>query len=231
MSSVVFDTTTKDITSFAVNLGNSNTLPVGTFGLTSLRVLYTAAVTGPPAVSTSLNIVGTIENDTAGAVFTISCIADSRQSATPGSTVTVTLLINSLSDRTNPKSTTLTLSNFVSLLGISSPVYTSPLQCSAFDNTLIKGIEDKIAVTTSSPSPISTMITTTLEILGFDSTVTSPTGFDLLPVWGIQLSQICLNVHYEDQKTTGSTAGYLQINKLGGAWLPFALDKNGAGDI
>lgn len=75
------------------------------------------------------------------------------------------------------------------------------------------------------------MITTTLEILGFDSTVTSPTGFDLLPVWGIQLSQICLNVHYEDQKTTGSTAGYLQINKLGGAWLPFALDKNGAGDI
>lgn len=91
------------------------------FGLTSLHVLYTDAVTGLPAIPTSLNIVGTIEIDTTGAVFTISCIADSGQSATPCSTATVSLSINPLSDRINPKSTNLTLSNFVGLLGISSP--------------------------------------------------------------------------------------------------------------
>jgi hypothetical protein len=100
----------------------------------------------------------------------------------------------------------------------------APENCLAFDGIVVAGILGKIAATTSSTSTTAT--TMSLGILEFDATATSENGFDIMPAWGVSLTQICLNIHYENKETIGYITCFLPAQKMGGVLLTCKVDAD-----
>ncbi|KFZ24936.1 hypothetical protein V502_00571, partial [Pseudogymnoascus sp. VKM F-4520 (FW-2644)] len=216
---LVLDTTNKNIKSFSIALTSDETLAVGNLTLTSLSVVYAAATTGPPATTATLVVQGAVGKDTVGAVISITCTSNDAALPAVNSTVNVSFSVTPLTP------TSLPLTGFIGLLGIPVPTYTPPAGCPTFDGLQVTDISGEISVAIASTS--STATSASLEIVSLDaSVITLPgSGIGILPILGIQLTQMRLNISYANKLTCGSISGYLPINKIGGIWVLFAIQR------
>jgi hypothetical protein len=206
---LVFDTKTETITSFDVTLSNDEALAVGKLALTSLHVVYTAAEPAVPP-KTTLQITGTMQQGSSGATFIISCLAEDSKDPTSVSLSIVPLTTDSLS-----------LSGFISLLGISSPQYDPPDGCPKFIDLQVLGVFGTIAITTKPAN--------SLTIKSFDAYVQSTGELTILKELGIKISGIKLEIHYDSEAgTTGKVAGKIQVSTKGAfIWVEYTKDSKG----
>lgn len=215
---LVLDTTNYSIQSFSIALTSVETLDVGSLVLSALSVDYVAAGSGTQPTPETLVVRGVIQQGDVGVAISISCISDGTVASAPlNSTVKVEFTVTPLTP------TSLPLLGFINILGLPFPTYTKPADCPSFDALQVTDVSGQITVTTVSTSSSAT--STTLEIDSLSArVVTLPgSGIDILPVLGIQLTQVMLSITYADSQTSGSVSGYLPISGIGGVWVLFSL--------
>ncbi|KAH8431103.1 aldose epimerase family protein [Aspergillus melleus] len=182
---VSFDPKTKRFTSFEVALSDLEPLAVDKVTLTSLRVVYKAAVVakgndkGSP---TSLKVNGSVKKEAIGATFEISCLPSSKVP----SEVDFSIL------PTKPDS--LSLANFITLLGVDRPAWASPSGSPDFFTFQVTKISGQIA------KPASSEQRKSLVISKFEAVVETSAKLTVLQNLNIQLDQLRLDLKYEKGK-------------------------------